>query len=85
MVVAPVKGAKSSPWSFLKPFTVEMWAVTGGFFLFVGAIIWILEHRFNEEFRGPPRRQIITIFWLVPSSLTLLTLDVTEMKEQYYT
>ncbi|XP_056860819.1 glutamate receptor 3.5 isoform X3 [Raphanus sativus] len=63
VVVAPVKGAKSSPWSFLKPFTVEMWAVTGLLFLFVGAIIWILEHRFNEEFRGPPRRQIITVFW----------------------
>ncbi|XP_023640875.1 glutamate receptor 3.5 isoform X2 [Capsella rubella] len=63
VVVAPVKGAKSSPWSFLKPFTIEMWAVTGALFLFVGAVIWILEHRFNEEFRGPPRRQIITVFW----------------------
>ncbi|ESQ51824.1 hypothetical protein EUTSA_v10016205mg [Eutrema salsugineum] len=63
VVVAPVKEAKSSPWSFLKPFTLEMWAVTGALFLFVGAIIWILKHRFNEEFRGPPRRQIITIFW----------------------
>uniref|UniRef100_A0A1J3K9Z8 Glutamate receptor n=1 Tax=Noccaea caerulescens TaxID=107243 RepID=A0A1J3K9Z8_NOCCA len=69
VVVAPVKGAKSSPWSFLKPFTVEMWAVTGAFFLFVGAIIWILEHRFNEEFRGPPRRQIITIFWFSFSTM----------------
>lgn len=70
MVVAPVKEAKSSPWSFLKPFTIEMWAVTGAFFLFVGAIVWILEHRFNEEFRGPPRRQLITIFWLVSQLLT---------------
>ncbi|KAF8063917.1 hypothetical protein N665_1177s0018 [Sinapis alba] len=69
VVVAPVKGAKSSPWSFLKPFTVEMWAVTGAFFLFVGAIIWILEHRFNEEFRGPPRRQIITVFWFSFSTM----------------
>lgn len=68
MVVAPVKGAKSSPWSFLKPFTIEMWAVTGALFLFVGAVIWILEHRFNEKFRGPPRRQIITVFWLVPNN-----------------
>ncbi|KAF3543892.1 hypothetical protein DY000_02001710 [Brassica cretica] len=69
VVVAPVKGAKSSPWSFLKPFTVEMWAVTGLLFLFVGAIIWILEHRFNEEFRGPPRRQIITVFWFSFSTM----------------
>ncbi|WZZ56554.1 hypothetical protein YC2023_056661 [Brassica napus] len=69
VVVAPVKEAKSSPWSFLKPFTIEMWAVTGAFFLFVGAIVWILEHRFNHEFRGPPRRQIITIFWFSFSTM----------------
>ncbi|CAD5320140.1 unnamed protein product [Arabidopsis thaliana] len=69
VVVAPVKGAKSSPWSFLKPFTIEMWAVTGALFLFVGAVIWILEHRFNEEFRGPPRRQIITVFWFSFSTM----------------
>lgn len=70
VVVAPVKEAKSSPWSFLKPFTIEMWAVTGAFFLFVGAMVWILEHRFNQEFRGSPRRQLITIFWLVSHILT---------------
>ncbi|CAN8295511.1 unnamed protein product [Cochlearia groenlandica] len=69
VVVAPVKAAKSSPWSFLKPFTIEMWAVTGAFFLLVGAIIWILEHRFNQEFRGTPRRQIITIFWFSFSTM----------------
>ncbi|KAG2260322.1 hypothetical protein Bca52824_079616 [Brassica carinata] len=69
VVVAPVKAAKSSPWSFLKPFTIEMWAVTGAFFLFVGAIVWILEHRFNHEFRGPPRRQLITIFWFSFSTM----------------
>lgn len=82
VVVAPVKGAKSSPWSFLKPFTVEMWAVTGALFLFVGAIIWILEHRFNEEFRGPPRRQIITIFWLAVPDFPNIRCDKDERKIQ---
>ncbi|GFZ09468.1 glutamate receptor 3.6 [Actinidia rufa] len=28
-----------------------------------GTIVWILEHRMNDEFRGPPRRQIVTIVW----------------------
>lgn len=65
VVVVPVKEAKSSPWAFLKPFTLPMWLVTAGFFLFVGAVVWILEHRLNHEFRGPPRKQIMTIFWLV--------------------
>ena len=65
VVVAPVKQQKSKPWAFLKPFTLSMWFVTAGFFLFVGAVVWILEHRLNHEFRGPPRKQLITIFWLV--------------------
>lgn len=65
VVVAPVENAKSSPWAFLKPFSWQMWAVTGAFFLFVGSVVWILEHRFNHEFRGPPSQQLITIFWLV--------------------
>ncbi|GAV89452.1 Lig_chan domain-containing protein/SBP_bac_3 domain-containing protein/ANF_receptor domain-containing protein [Cephalotus follicularis] len=64
VVVAPVKKMKSSPWAFLKPFTLEMWCVTSAFFLLVGAVIWILEHRTNHEFRGPPSQQLITIFWL---------------------
>ncbi|XWS64104.1 hypothetical protein CRYUN_Cryun06bG0158300 [Craigia yunnanensis] len=65
LVVAPVKEQKSNPWAFLKPFTRGMWFVTAAFFLFVGAVVWILEHRINHEFRGPPRQQLITIFWLV--------------------
>ncbi|PON83855.1 Ionotropic glutamate receptor [Trema orientale] len=69
VVVAPVKEAKSSPWAFLKPFTLPMWLVTAGFFLFVGAVVWILEHRLNHEFRGPPRKQIMTIFWFSFSTM----------------
>lgn len=65
VVVAPVTEVKSSPWAFLKPFTWQMWGVTGAFFLFVGSVVWILEHRMNTEFRGSPRQQIITVFWLV--------------------
>ncbi|KAK4492779.1 hypothetical protein RD792_000099 [Penstemon davidsonii] len=63
VVVAPVKESKSSPWAFLKPFTWQMWGVIGIFFLLVGAVVWILEHRTNTDFRGPPRQQLITIFW----------------------
>ena len=67
IIVAPVKEINSSAWAFLKPFTVQMWFVTGGFFLFVGAVVWILEHRTNTEFRGSPRQQLVTIFWSVTS------------------
>ncbi|CAL9134439.1 unnamed protein product [Musa textilis] len=69
VIVAPVKERNSTAWAFLKPFTIQMWCVTGAFFLFVGAVVWILEHRLNAEFRGPPRRQLMTIFWLVFSTM----------------
>ncbi|XP_076941472.1 glutamate receptor 3.4-like [Bidens hawaiensis] len=69
VIVVPVKKSKTSPWAFLKPFTFEMWLVTGGFFLLVGFVVWILEHRLNHEFRGPPSQQIITIFWFSFSTM----------------
>lgn len=69
VVVAPVKKLSSDAWAFLRPFTPHMWAVTGVFFLVVGAVIWILEHRINDEFRGPPRKQVMTILWFSFSTL----------------
>ncbi|KAH1143982.1 hypothetical protein GYH30_034280 [Glycine max] len=69
VVVVPVKEIKSSPWSFLKPFTAQMWCVTGAFFIFVGTVVWILEHRHNPEFRGRPRKQLMTVFWFSFSTM----------------
>ena len=65
VVLVPVDETKSSPWSFLQPFTAKMWLVTAAFFIFVGVVVWILEHRHNEEFRGSPRKQLVTLCWLV--------------------
>ncbi|KAI4375797.1 hypothetical protein MLD38_013623 [Melastoma candidum] len=69
VVVAPVKELSSSPWTFLRPFTPLMWAVTALFFLVIGMVVWILEHRINQEFRGPPRRQIVTVLWFSFSTM----------------
>lgn len=63
VVVAPFKKLNSGAWSFLRPFTPQMWIITGVFFIFVGLVVWILEHRINDEFRGPPKQQIITVLW----------------------
>lgn len=63
VILAPVKKHIVNSWAFLQPFTLQMWCVTGLFFLVVGAVVWVLEHRINDEFRGSPREQIITIFW----------------------
>ncbi|KAK9164898.1 hypothetical protein Scep_000089 [Stephania cephalantha] len=69
VVVAPYKKLSSDGWAFLRPFSPRMWAVIAAFSLFLGIVVWILEHRINDEFRGPPRKQLITIFCFSFSSL----------------
>ncbi|KAM7261008.1 hypothetical protein ACFE04_026483 [Oxalis oulophora] len=63
VVVAPVRKLNTNAWAFLRPFTPMMWGVTAMFFLVIGIVVWSLEHRSNDEFRGPPRKQIMTILW----------------------
>ncbi|KAI4325401.1 hypothetical protein MLD38_030805 [Melastoma candidum] len=63
VVVAPVKRRNMDTWAFLRPFTPAMWLVTALSFIFIGVVVWILEHRLNDEFRGPPKKQIVTILW----------------------
>ncbi|KAF3440888.1 hypothetical protein FNV43_RR19174 [Rhamnella rubrinervis] len=69
VVVAPVRRVHSNAWAFLKPFTWKMWAVTAAFFLIVGVVVWILEHRLNDDFRGPPKKQVVTILWFSFSTM----------------
>ncbi|KAK8460543.1 hypothetical protein SEVIR_2G345900v4 [Setaria viridis] len=69
IIVAPAREIESNAWAFLKPFTFQMWCVLGVIFLFVGAVVWVLEHRTNTEFRGPPRQQIMTVCWFSFSTM----------------
>lgn len=63
VVVASFKKLNTGAWAFLRPFSPLMWMVIAAFFLVVGVVVWILEHRINDEFRGPPKRQLITVLW----------------------
>lgn len=63
VVVTPVRRLNSSHWAFMRPFTFSMWVVTAAFFVVVGVVVWILEHKLNDDFRGPPKKQLITILW----------------------
>ncbi|XP_075650001.1 glutamate receptor 3.3 [Castanea sativa] len=69
VVVAPFKKLNSGAWAFLRPFNARMWTITACFFLVIGIVVWILEHRINDEFRGPPKRQLITILWFSLSTM----------------
>ncbi|XP_050212444.1 glutamate receptor 3.3 [Mercurialis annua] len=69
VVVAPFKKLKTGAWAFMQPFRPLMWAIIFCFFIAIGVVVWILEHRTNDEFRGPPKTQIITILWFSLSTL----------------
>lgn len=69
VVVAPFKKLNSGAWAFLRPFSARMWTIIACFFLVIGIVVWILEHRINDEFRGPPKRQLITILWFSLSTM----------------
>ncbi|KAL3844312.1 hypothetical protein ACJIZ3_001715 [Penstemon smallii] len=69
-MVAPIKDVKSkNAWAFLKPLTWELWLASFCSFVFIGIVIWILEHRINEDFRGPLWDQVGVIFWFAFSTM----------------
>ncbi|KAK8637482.1 hypothetical protein V6N13_064901 [Hibiscus sabdariffa] len=45
-------------------------AIKSAFFIFTGIVVWLIEHRINNnEFQGSPSEQIGTIFWYSFSTL----------------
>lgn len=69
-MVVPIKEDKiKNEWIFLKPLTTDLWLVSLAFFFFTGFVVWVIEHRINNEFRGPPSQQMGTIFYFAFSTL----------------
>ncbi|KAF3339242.1 glutamate receptor 2.8-like protein [Carex littledalei] len=69
-MVVPVRNERSkNAWIFLKPLRADLWLGSLAFFVFTGAVIWALEHRINDEFRGPPANQLGTVFYFSFSTL----------------
>ena len=62
-MIVPIDSERKNAWVFLKPLTWDLWITSGCFFVFIGFVIWVLEHRINEEFRGPPSHEIGTGLW----------------------
>ncbi|KAM5553985.1 hypothetical protein ABKV19_025959 [Rosa sericea] len=69
MIVLTEDCERNSVWIFLKPLSLGLWLTTGVAFIFTGFVIWLLEHRENTEFRGPPQQQLGMIFWFSFSTL----------------
>nr|POF07338.1 glutamate receptor 2.2 [Quercus suber] len=69
MVVLEKDDESKNLWIFLKPLSINLWLTTGVAFIFTGLVIWTLEHRVNNDFRGPPEQQLGLIFWFSFSTL----------------
>uniref|UniRef100_A0ACD5Y1N4 Uncharacterized protein n=1 Tax=Avena sativa TaxID=4498 RepID=A0ACD5Y1N4_AVESA len=69
-MLVPVQDRRQkTAWTFLKPLTPDLWLGTVVFFVFTGIVVWCIEHRTNQEFRGPPASQIGSIFYFSFSTL----------------
>ncbi|RZR93608.1 hypothetical protein BHM03_00022132 [Ensete ventricosum] len=63
-MIVPVEGDKSkNMWIFLEPLTIDLWLGSLAFFVFTGFVVWVIEHRENEEFAGKPMDQFGIIFY----------------------
>ncbi|KAJ7525760.1 hypothetical protein O6H91_17G064900 [Diphasiastrum complanatum] len=70
VVLVPTKQSPSNnAWAFMQPFTRTMWLTTLAFFLFSGVVVWILEHKKNDDFRGRPKKQVVIMLWFIFSTL----------------
>nr|TKS11195.1 glutamate receptor 2.1-like [Populus alba] len=69
MIVPIVDNNSKNAWVFLKPLTWDLWVTSFCFFIFIGFVIWVLEHRINEDFRGPASHQAGTSFWFSFSTM----------------
>ncbi|KAK2658471.1 hypothetical protein Ddye_005004 [Dipteronia dyeriana] len=69
-MIVPIKdNRKKNAWVFLKPLTWDLWVTSACFFVFIGFVVWVLEHRINEDFRGPVEYQVGTSFWFSFSTI----------------
>ncbi|KAI4323969.1 hypothetical protein L6164_023538 [Bauhinia variegata] len=72
--IVPTKQIKNKKeaWIFLKPLTWELWVTSFCFFVFIGFIVWVLEHGLNKETRISPLHHVDTGLWFSISTLVFL-------------
>ncbi|XP_039131572.1 glutamate receptor 2.8-like isoform X2 [Dioscorea cayenensis subsp. rotundata] len=69
-LLVPVReSTHKNGWIFLKPLSVDLWLGSLAFFFYTGFVIWVMEHRINTDFRGPPSQQLGTMFCFSLSTL----------------
>ena len=70
MIVQATPEEPHNAWMFLKPFTREIWVVSGALLIYTIFIFWVVKYRSNNPaFRGPWKSQLGTALWFIFSSL----------------
>ncbi|KAJ6697695.1 GLUTAMATE RECEPTOR 2.9 [Salix purpurea] len=69
MIVPIANRNTKNAWVFMKPLTWDLWVSIFLFFIFIGFVVWVLEHRINEDFRGSASHQAGTSFWFSFSTM----------------
>ncbi|CAK7354102.1 unnamed protein product [Dovyalis caffra] len=69
MIVPIADNNSKNAWVFMKPLTWDLWVSSFCFFVFIGFVVWFLEHRVNEDFRGSASDQAGTSFWFSFSTM----------------
>jgi len=69
MIVPIADNNSKNAWVFMKPLTRDLWLTSFLFFVFIGFVVWVLEHRINEDFRGSASDQAGTSFWFSFSTM----------------
>nr|XP_043608202.1 glutamate receptor 2.9-like [Erigeron canadensis] len=69
-MLVPVKDEdRKNEWIFMKPLETKLWIAICIFLIYTGFVVWVLEHRVNIDFRGPPYQQVGRTFWFIFSTL----------------
>ncbi|KAF3954700.1 hypothetical protein CMV_019985 [Castanea mollissima] len=76
LVVPIMDNGTRNAWVFLKPLSRDLWITSGCFFVFIGFVVWVLEHRINDDFRGPPAHQIGTSLWYSFSTMVFAQREI---------
>lgn len=69
VMVVTTEPENSELWIFMKAFKTEMWVLMAVMSVFIGVVIWLIEHMENPEFRGSFCYQLGTMLWF---SVTVL-------------
>lgn len=68
-MIAPVEDRRKNSWVFVKPLTWQLWTTIFCSFLFIGALVWVLEHQTNKDFRHSFWYQLGMILWFAFSTI----------------